>query len=106
MKQKSNADHLRELINSDSYSKEEALEFVTAMEDEVSDLNNQLKESDKEAEELQTEIDEMPETESEFLGLDTIHYRFEQGNLKIKLQFEHWVNLVKQQNGAGVMMPG
>lgn len=92
---KSNADHLRELINSDSYSKDEALEFIQAMEEEL-----KVAESDNKS--LVEELDSRPETTAVFLGLDTLHYRLDKGNLRIQNQLEEWVSEVKQQNVATI----
>lgn len=103
---KSNADHLRELINSDSYSKEEALEFIAAMEEELTDEKQEVKDLKEEKDLLQEEIDNQPALTKVFLGLDTLHYHLEQGNLRIQLQLEDFLNQIKSTNGAGVLMPG
>lgn len=111
MKHKSNADHLRELINSDSYSKEEALELVAAMEEDITDANANAEEmksvaidAEQERDDLQTQLDDRPILAKVFLGLDTMHYYLEAGNLKIRQQLEDFINEVKSQNGAGVLI--
>lgn len=101
---KSNADHLRELINSDSYSKDEALEFITAIEEEIKYAGYDLKQAEQERDLIQQELDDQPELTEVFLGLDTLHYSLENGNLKISQQMENFINGVKNQNGAGVLI--
>lgn len=100
---KSNADHLRELINSDSYSKEEALEFVIAMEEELRNTEEALKDEEAEKELLKNEIDNTPRTDKVFLGLDTLHYRLENGNMKISDQLDAWITQIKQENSTTVI---
>lgn len=102
MKNKTNTDHLRELINSDSYSKEEALEFILAIEDELSECEQELKDEKDDCDRLEADNEELQESVSNhtsiFLGLDTLHYRLEKGNLKIQQQLENWIDRIKEQN--------
>lgn len=110
---KSNIEFLREIIQKNKFEQPastEALEFLDAIEEELTesvDLIRSLKEevSDKESEitKLEETIEELEDEdigEEVFLGLDTIHYRLENGNLKIQIQFEHWCEQVKKQNAV------
>lgn len=92
---KSNADHLRELINSDSYSKDEAMEFIQAMEEELKETEQSLKEEETAREQAEDELAEQPELTKVFLGLDTIHYYLENKNLRVTEQLESSFNSIK-----------
>lgn len=63
--------------------------------DEISDLNDQVKELEKEKDQLQDELDEHPSLTSVDLGLDTIHYYLESGNLKVQQQINSAFNLIQ-----------
>lgn len=109
-----NIEHLRSIIKhyaSTGIDTTEAEEFIDAVEDEYNDKVAGL---EAENDTLQTELDDLKdqedqedqeETISVFLGLDTLHYRLEQGNLRIQQQLEAWINNIKKQNCAGVEMP-
>lgn len=63
--------------------------------DQISDLQDEVKELEKENSLLRDELDEVPTLSSEDLGLDTIHYYLESGNLKVSQQLESAFNLIK-----------
>lgn len=68
----------------------------------LSDLENEIADLKKENEELKQTIaakeDEEEYSTSKNLGLDTIYYRFENGNLSVVSAFEEWVARVQKQN--------
>ena len=99
MPKKSNIDYLRDLCEGN----DEALEFIGAVEEEQTELESGLKESDKEVLRLEYELrdreDKLEDAESKLdgaitdyetinLGLDTIHFTFESGNLLIRQEFD------------------
>ena len=57
---------------------------ISEQEDEIKDLKNKL-----------DELEEQLQLISENLGLDTIHYHLESGNLKVSQQLESAFNLIK-----------
>jgi chromosome segregation ATPase len=67
MGKKSNIEHLKDLISKDSFSKEEALEFLEAVADEIKDLEEEFKEMEKEKNELEIDMDELKEEMDETL---------------------------------------
>lgn len=91
---KTNEQYLREIIAHD----DEAIEFLDALMEEY---KNKLKDDNEDSEvtELQEKIDELQEQldlyQSVDLGLDTLHYRLEHGNLRIQEKLE---NLIRRCN--------
>lgn len=100
---KSNYDHLRELC-ADHANYDEIFEFIEAAENEYGDKLQELKHAKKEIKDFEDEQEETIDMEVVNLGLDTLHYGLENGNLKITSQLETWINQVKKQNCAGVEM--
>lgn len=105
---KSNTEHLKDLLHKWHNTEmpadiSEAIEFIDAIEDEQENLKEELSNAELDLENLQTPDDSIGLT-SVFLGLDTLHYRLEQGNLKIASQLENWINNIKEQNCAGVLL--
>ena len=51
-----------------------------------------------------TQLDDVTggEFNSDFVGLDTIEWRLEKGNLKIQERMERFISNLKQDNGAGI----
>jgi predicted RNase H-like nuclease (RuvC/YqgF family) len=112
-KEKSNIDNLRDILGKNEFESpltKEALEFLDAIdedqtdyEDEIRNLKSDISDKDSEIERLEEKVEELEEEELEgsvFLGLDTLHYRLENGNLKIQMQFEHWCEQVQKQNAV------
>lgn len=115
-KQKTNVEFLRGIL--EELGKEDmgtdyridkmnqGFEFVDAVEEELKDivdLGDDIKKLEEEKRDLESQITEMkdnPDTEKIFLGLDTLHYRLEKGNLKIQMQLEHWAEQVQKQNAV------
>lgn len=107
---KTNIEHLRDIINTWGHDEinvldtTEALELLESIDEELVEANDEVKVLTTKVEEYENEEEENETTEV-FLGLDTLHYRLEKGNLKVRLQLEHWINQVKQQNAAGILLP-
>lgn len=72
----------------------EALEFIEAIEDQLDGKDERIKELEKDIEDM-GEAEEKPAFTSVFLGLDTIEYRLEKGNLEITQRVETFLNRLK-----------
>lgn len=107
MNKKSNIDRLREIVEDDA-----ALEFLDAVAEELEAADEDIADLRLELRGAKEEIAELNEYQKEtttariHLGLDTLHYRLEHGNLRVQQQLGEWINNIKQENGAGVLMPG
>lgn len=62
---------------------------------EISSLKDEINDLEKEKDQLQDELDEQPDLTSVDLGLDTIHYYLEKGNLNIQQQINSAFNLIQ-----------
>lgn len=105
-----NADALRKIIQAADglIDAEEALEFIDAMEEEITDLKDEVSTLETTVSENESEIENLKDNEEYEeinLGLDTLHYRLEKDNLKIKMQIDHWIAQVKKQNCVGEYFP-
>lgn len=100
----SDIEHLRNILKEISLKCDvdtsEADEFVDAIEEQFEDLESQVEDLEKEKEDL---IDKLNEYENEalydesfYLGLDTIYYRFGNGNIKIRSLFENAMRRIAQ----------
>lgn len=63
--------------------------------EKINDLKEEIYELEKERDQLQDELDETPELASVNLGLDTIHYYLERGNLNIQQQINSAFNIIQ-----------
>jgi hypothetical protein len=98
-KQKTNVEHLRDLINGfkviDSEKGEEAIEFLDA-------IQNEMKKKDKKIADLELieePNDKEPEYDnSDFVGLDTLNWSLDGGNLKIQQQVESFIQRLQREN--------
>lgn len=97
---KTNFDYLRELC----VDNVEALEFIDAIEESAKELNTELDDLKADVERKENELDDRVETQSVDLGLCELHYKLDPCNIRIKAQFETWINQVKKQNVAGVQL--
>lgn len=108
---KTNIKHLREIIEIHP----EATEFLNAVEQELSDANDDARDwekqchsfesdcddKDKEIERLESEIENLQVSDNQsFVGLDTIYWRLESGNLKIQTQVENFITALQKQNAV------
>lgn len=110
---KTNIEHLRDILGKTEFESpltKEAIEFLDAIEEEQTDYENEIRNLKTEVSEKESEIESLEEkvegledeetVEKVFLGLDTLHYRLENGNLKIQMQLEHWCEQVQKQNAV------
>lgn len=96
---KSNIDHLRDIL--EKYQLEdttEAKEFLDAIEkeeieykDKISSLKEDMEEEEKEEVDL---------VNSDFVGLDTINWSLENGNLVIQQKMEYFIEALQKQNAV------
>lgn len=110
---KTNIEHLRDILGKSEFESpitKEAFEFLDAIEeeqtdykDEIRELKNDIRDKESEIESLEEKVEGLEHEElddSIFLGLDTLHYKLENGNLKIQMQLEHWCEQVQKQNAV------
>jgi len=92
-----NINLLTKLVNQleDGEFRDEILECVSALEDEIIEKNNEIDDLKKENDKLEDEIEETPSLISVDLGLDTIHYYLEKGNLNIQQQINSSFNIIQ-----------
>jgi hypothetical protein len=100
-KQKTNIEHLRDLINGfkviDSEKGEEALEFLDAIQEEMYKKDKEIE--DLEMMEEPNDTEKEPEYDnSDFVGLDTLNWSLDGGNLKIQQQVESFIERLKREN--------
>ena len=89
--------HLRNILNEFKKTYDlnisEAEEFVDSIEEEFKDLEDQIDDRDEEIECLKDQLDEYEGygavDECYHLGLDTVHVKFESGNIKIRSLVEN-----------------
>ncbi len=111
-KDKSNIDNLRDILSElkskpisiDAYNNrvKEAGNLLTAINEDLNNKDTQIRASDMQLDELQDKLDVAPElTNSDFLGLDTLHWSLESGNLILTEKIETFISQLKKENGAG-----
>lgn len=110
--EKSNIEHLREILN--GFNKThgiditEANEFLNAAEEEEREFVGAIleaKELKQKISDLEDELDGTEEPEydnSDFVGLDTINWSLEKGNLIIQQEVEGFILRLKHKNCASV----
>ena len=88
-----NINLLTKLVNQleDGEFRDEILECVSALEDEMIEKDNEIEDLIKEND----EIEETPSLTSVDLGLNTIHYYLEKGNLNIQQQINSSFNIIQ-----------
>lgn len=94
---KSKIDHIKSLLK-DSPVAEEVEEFLESIEDKVNDMENEITDLLDEVYKLNTkdeERDDEPYDEVHDLGLDTISYRLDNGNLLIKEKVDQFIESLK-----------
>lgn len=97
-----NIEALRKLI-ADTPQAEEANEFLDALQD---DLDDKPEPEEVEVEKELTDEEEKDVAEDYIsmhfsrcnLGLDTLEYRLTNGNLKVTMQLEHWMEQMRKVN--------
>lgn len=105
-KGKNNIDFLREIIKGftviDSEKAEEAIEFLDAIQNEFWEKGEQIAElklAAKENEQDDNENDQEYDN-SDFVGLDTLNWKLDNGNLKIQQQMESFVQRLQRENSV------
>lgn len=90
---KSNCDHIERLLKGSGLL-EEVSEFLETIKDKAEDMQNEITDLQEEIDELNTKDDE-PYDEVHDLGLDTISYRLDNGNLLIKEKVDQFIESLK-----------
>lgn len=105
--EKTNIEHLRDILN--GFNKThgiditEAEDFLEAAEEELDEANDEIKNLKYDNDSDDDEEKEEPEYDnSDFVGLDTIHWSLDNGNLRIQQQMEGFILRLKEQNCVGV----
>jgi len=108
-KEKSNIDHLRDLLKDVVHAnKEEVFEFLEAAEYEIDELKNEKTKLQEELDDLESlgssddDEDEEDDFNSENLGLDTFNWKLDHGNIVIE---EHIQAFVTQMKRKYAMLP-
>lgn len=97
MSNKSNIDFLRDTLNGMELEKtDEALEWADAVEEELIEMKDKISSQETEISDLQSKLEEANENlpTSIDLGLDTIHFRLEKGNLIIRQRLQAAFRLI------------
>lgn len=88
-----------EELKSELSDKEDEIENLKSDLDDANEKINDLKEEiielEKERDQLQDELDSQPDLTSIDLGLDTINYYLEKGNLNIQQQINSAFNIIQ-----------
>ncbi len=99
-KEKTNIEHLRAIINEKMFDKDEALEFLEAIEDDIKTLEDddtvqsELDSANEKILELENELDEMELGKKIECGLGVISY--ETDNLQLDLLMENLEERIKK----------
>lgn len=94
---KSTCDHIFLLLKG-SGLQEEVSEFLETIKDKAEDMQNEITDLQEKVDELNTkeeDIDDEPYDEVHDLGLDTISYRLNNGNLLIKEKVYQFIESLK-----------
>lgn len=103
-KENSNIDHLRDIINGfkviDSEKGQEALEFLEAVEKEIKEKDDEISDLEMMEEPNDPEDKEPEYDNSDFVGLDTLNWSLDSGNLKIQQQVESFIQRLQRENSV------
>lgn len=113
-KEKTNIDFLRDILNGfaaiDSEKSHEGMEFLDAIQNEIWELSeekteaaDELKKAEEEISDLRSTISNLednPDTEEFFVGLDTIYIGYQNRNLKIEQQVESFIQRLQRENSV------
>jgi vacuolar-type H+-ATPase subunit I/STV1 len=108
--EKTNIEHLKDIIKElkiyDSQKATEAEEFLEAIENELTDSEDEMQTIKERNAELNSEIDTLEGGGSydnnDFVGLDTINWSLEKGNLAIQQRMESFIERLQKENCVGV----
>lgn len=107
--EKSNLNHLKDIL--DGYRSThlldttEAEEFLESIGDEMEEKDNEITSLKDEVNELENNDDDKEEIElvnSDFVGLDTINWSLENGNLRVQQQVDNFIISLKKQYSCTV----
>lgn len=95
---------LRKIL-SDLSEKNDNAEASELFEEIYEDLKYEISEKEDSIKELEDEIEQLEDTEPTYdnsinLGLDTIHFKFEKGNLQIRQQFDSLMQVLNKTPNA------
>jgi len=105
--EKTNIEHLRDIINKEMFMKDEALEFLEAIEDEIKDLEDdetlqgELDTANERIIELENEVEEMELGNKIECGIGYIQW--ETDNVQLELIMEALEERIKTQGALSVL---
>jgi len=93
-------EEFQDIENPYSEKLEKCVTLIDTIEDDMQELVDEVDSLKGELDDANTEIDNLKDAEPAYdntveLGLDTIHYKLESGNLKVSQQLESAFNLIK-----------
>jgi len=102
--EKSNIEHLKDIIgnfkSTHLLDTTEAEEFLDSIEDDIKEMDAEIISLKADVMELEDADDDKEEIElvnSDFVGLDTLNWSLEKGNLRVQQQVENFVLSLKNQ---------
>ena len=103
----SNLDDLKKILAElrktpyDNKKIEKAEEFIAAAISDADDYEKKIDELEEEIDELEDAADEHDNSlASDFVGLDTIEWRLQEGNLAMQQEVENFIEYLKKKNGV------
>jgi len=96
-----NIKHLKDILKAfELDDTSEAMEFLDAIRDNAWEMNETITDQKRQIEEIENKEDEdyVDTANSDDVGLDTIHWELANGNLKIQMQMEKFIETLKKQN--------
>jgi chromosome segregation ATPase len=93
-------EEFQDIENPYSEKLEKCITLIDTIEDDMQELVDEVDTLKGELDDANTEISNLQDAEPDYgnsvdLGLDTIHYKLESGNLKVSQQLESAFNLIK-----------
>lgn len=113
--EKTNIDHAKNILKdlkchehgTDPFNEKmkEILEFLDFAADEIKSLKDDLKKAEDDRDEFDIDLSNLKEAEpeykhSDFVGLYTIHWLLQNGNLNIQSELESFINKLKIKNSV------
>lgn len=102
--EKTNIEHLRAIIDEKLFDKDEALEFLDAIEEEITSLENQKDGLDDEIDSYKDKVIELEENQSENTidcGIGKIDWSAD--NLQLELLMENLTDRIKEHGALKTM---
>lgn len=104
-KEKTNIDHLRKILKDlkyvDSEKGTEAIEFLDAIEEEIKEKDQEISDIESGVEMEDEDDDKEAEYDnSDFVGLDTINWSLDNGNIAIQQQVESFIERLQRENAV------